>query len=107
MNWYSARCLFVHEYVEGFTHNVYEERVVLLRADSEQDALNKGEADAREYALSNPHTLFTGEIDVFILMDEVVVDKSELYSCMNESTLDKDAYIKRFYNRGRYIGQTD
>lgn len=103
--WYTARCLFSHKDIPGCKKYVYEERVLLIKADNEDQAFEKALADAKKYASADPNVEFTGQVDLFHLYDEKLEDGTEVYSVMNESPMEKFDYIKRFYLRGKYVGK--
>ena len=64
-SWYGAKCVFLHHDApkqgEG---RVYEERIVVIRADSPDEALRLGQAEAQEYASAN-QAEYLGFIDTF------------------------------------------
>jgi hypothetical protein len=90
--WYSVKSLFRDE-----NANVYEERVVLFRADSFEEAENKGVKEAEEYVINLDNTEFVKVIDVFHMFDEILGEGIEVYSLMTDSDLSADEYIKRRY----------
>jgi hypothetical protein len=98
--WYGAKCIFLHTGIESCPGQVYEERVVLVRAGSFDEAISRAEAMAEEYAKDNGGCSYTGFIDVFHVYDEDIGDGAEVYSLMRESDLSKDEYLNRFYDTG-------
>lgn len=103
--WYTARCLFSHKDIPGCQKYVYEERILLIEAKSEKEAMQKAIHDAMKYASANQDVAFTGQVDIFHLYADKLEDGTEIYSVMNESPMERDAYIKRFYMRGKYVGR--
>src|SRR5438132_11214810 len=54
--WYSVRSIFRSDMTEdGRRRRAFEERVVLFRAASFEEALAKGETEAKRYAEAWPH----------------------------------------------------
>jgi hypothetical protein len=48
-SWYSAQCIFLHSDKGHGPKQMYEERIVLLRADSMEGAIEQAEKEAEEY----------------------------------------------------------
>jgi hypothetical protein len=96
MEWYSAKCIF--RYLEtDARRQMYEERIILLRADSFEAALVKAEREARRYCKNLDDYEYTGFTDVFKLFDETLADKTEIFSSMRASDLSTGEYLERFY----------
>ncbi len=99
--WYSVKCVFEHKdmaRMEGAT--VYEERVVVLRADDFDDAIARGEVEAIEYASQNDYAFYTGFISAYHLPAKKITDRTEVYSLMRESPLDSETFLDRFHDDG-------
>ena len=97
--WYGAKCIFRHEDLPAEAGAaVYEERVVLVHASSEEEALNKAEQEAKRYAIDGIEYL--GFVDLYRLATAGVGDGSEIYSQMRTSTLAPSDYLNRFYDTG-------
>ena len=79
----------------------YEERVTLWRARSFEEAIERAEADAQEYAALLDAT-YAGLAQAFHLSVEgdVVGDGDEVFSLMRDSDLEQDEYIERFFETG-------
>lgn len=98
--WYGAKCVFLHSEIESCPGQVYEERVILLRAGSLDEAVSRAEALADEYARDVGGCSYTGFVNVFHIFDENIGDGAEVYSLMRTSDLSKDEYLNRFYDTG-------
>jgi len=109
--WFSARCVFQHEMLRDAVDNgpnllrdanayLYEERIVLVLADSMSEALRKGGEWAKQYVEANDEVKALGFIEVFHLFDSVVSDGTEVFSLMRESNLDLAAYVDYFFDDG-------
>ncbi len=83
---------------------IYEERIIVLRAVSLEEAIEKGEAEARKY-ISGSGIRCTGFIDVFHLFGPKLRDGTEVYSLMRESALPIDTYLNQFYDDGNERSQ--
>jgi hypothetical protein len=77
---------------------VYEDRVVLIRADTADEAIEKAEAEAATYAGDGSE--FLGFTNVFHLYASSLRDKTEVYSRMRSSTLSPGDYLDHFHDSG-------
>lgn len=99
--WYSVKSVFEHPRrarAEGAT--LYEERVVVLRARSLNDAIARGEEEALRYVGDDETVRYTGFISAFHLSSPRLTDGTEVYSLMRESSLSPDSYLDRFHDDG-------
>lgn len=99
--WYAAKCIFQHDGLsseEGQT--VYEERVILLRADSFEEAIALGEAEAQDYAQKVGDARYCDFITVFHLFPSSVGHGTEVYSLMRRSPLAPDDFINHYHDDG-------
>jgi hypothetical protein len=107
--WYGAQLVFRSASPESRYKNSYEERVVLIRADSWEEAIAKAEAEAKEYC-EPINAQYTGFIRVFHIFDGRIGDKAEVFSIIRDSNLGPKAYLDRFYDTGteyeRRVGKT-
>jgi hypothetical protein len=95
--WYAAKCLFRHHEKESGPKQMYEERAILLKATSLDEAVGRAESEAKLYCMDLQDCEFTGYVDVFHLYDENLVDGSELFSSMRRSDLKPEEYLDHFY----------
>jgi len=99
--WYTARCIFHHPALRGEDGAaVYEERFVLFRAESGEEAVRMAEEEARAYGIHTAGIEYVKLIDVFHLFDDQVGAGSEVYSQMRTSHLDACEYIDRYFDTG-------
>jgi len=80
---------------------LYEERIVLVRARSFEEAIAKGETEARTYARENSAISYLESADAYQLFDAELEEGTEVFSLMRESALDEDEYIRRFFQTGK------
>ena len=98
--WYGAKCIFLHTKIDSCPGQVYEERIILVKAENLDDAISRAESMAEEYANDLEGCSYTGFIDVFHIYDENIGDGVEVYSLMRTSNLSKDEYLNSFYDTG-------
>ena len=101
--WYGVRLIFHHS---GSLRQAYEERVILVRADSDNEAIAKVELLAKEY--EDESTLYTGYAVAFHIFDEcgpTLGSGVEVFSLIRFSNLDTDAYLDRFHDTGNECSQ--
>jgi len=98
--WYSAKCIFRHNDRKDGDSNMYEERIVLLKAENLDEAIIRAENEAKQYVSDLPTCEYLGFVDVFHLFDETIEDGTEVYSLMRQSKLDKEKYLNNFYDTG-------
>ena len=95
--WYSAQCIFVHgDKVHG-PKQMYEERIVVLRAESMKAAIERAEKEAEKYCRDVKGCEFIGYVNVFELYDDEIGDCSEVFSSMRESHLVPKGYLDLHY----------
>ena len=96
--WYSARCIFC---TEGLgPRKTYEERVILLRAECEDEAIRLAEEEAEEYAAESAGCSYTGFVDLFHLFESEIGHRVEVFSLMRSSVLSERDYLNRYYETG-------
>lgn len=98
-SWYAVRCAFRSVVEVGTT--TYEERITLWQADSAEEAIERAEAEAEEYAASidQAEVEYIGLAQCFHLFDEPG-DGAEVFSLMRDSDLDPDDYLDAFFDTG-------
>lgn len=99
--WYAVRCVFRWKSPKAERPGclVYEERIVLVRADSFEEAHQRGEAEAREYAADGDMELLDHS-EVFHLFDRKITDRTEVFSNLRESPLPPEEYVQRYFSTG-------
>jgi hypothetical protein len=102
--WYGAKCIFLHTKIQSQPGQVYEERILLLRAESFDEAVKKAEAEAEEYA-RDAECSYINFVDVFHVYDNRVGEGSVVYSLMRRSDLDEGQYLDRFCDTGAELSE--
>jgi len=99
--WYTIKCIFRHLNLDTEDPNafVYEERIVLIRASSDDEAIALAEKDAQEYA-KDTDCEYINFATSFHLFDDKVISFSEIYSEMRESALEPNEYLDNYYDTG-------
>jgi hypothetical protein len=98
LRWYGVRTVYEHIDLAGGDERLYEERVVLVRAHSDDGALSKAEAEAHLYG--DEATRYLGLASAFEMFDEPG-DNAEVYSLMRESQLEPEKYLDEFFDTGK------
>jgi hypothetical protein len=96
--WYGVRLVYRHT---GFSQPTYEERVLLVRAASFDEAITKAEQLSKDY--EGETTTYVGYAMAFHVADEngpCIGEGVEVFSLMRTSDLDVDAYLDRFHDTG-------
>ena len=99
----SVKCVFEHnDLARGAEATVYEERVVILRAVSFNDAIEQGEAEAQEYVagIGDDSVCYAGFISAYSTGEDELADKMEVYSLMRETTLSRELFLTHYYDDG-------
>lgn len=99
--WYSIKCIFRHLDSGKKSSNsfIYEERIVLIRAESDDEAIVLAEKNAIEYA-KETDCEYLNFATSFHLFEENVVSFTEVYSEMRGSNLESNEYLDYFYDTG-------
>lgn len=96
-HWFGARTVYAG--MENETR-IYEERIIVLLAESMDDAIEKADKEAASYAEDNGME-YLGYVNVFLISDEAIRDKTEVYSLMRESELGPSEYLDTFFDTGK------
>ena len=102
LEWYGARSVYElvgRDSQENGT-KLFEERIVLVKASSMEEAMEEAEKEATAYASEDSGFIYLGYINVYKLADTRVKNKTEVYSLMRESALAPQEYIDRFFDTG-------
>lgn len=98
--WYSVRSVFLSErLVEGKPTRMSEERVVLFRASSFEEALAKGGAEAKRYAEGWPQPKMLDHLVAFSILEEELHEGEEVWSCLRESSLSDTEFLHQVYGQ--------
>jgi hypothetical protein len=99
--WYSVRTIYRHDDVAASAHPVFEERVVLFRAESFDNAMSKAQQEAEAYGKGLKGVTFLGFFDCYELPDDTVGDGTEVFSLLRQSELPDDEYLTQFFDTGK------
>ncbi len=94
--WFSARTVYEHDRPGD---GLFEERIVVLRAGSFDEALERAAVEGAAYATA-VGCVYTGYVSVFEMVEETLGDGAEVFSLMRDSDLAAEDYIDRFYTTG-------
>ena len=96
--WYGVRLLYR---LTGTSSQAYEERILIVLADSDDEAIAKAEEHSREY--ESETTEYLGYAMAFHIFDHCkrsLGSGTEVFSLIRQSDLDSQAYIDRFHDTG-------
>jgi hypothetical protein len=93
--WFAVRSL-----LRDTEKGVYEERTVLFRAKSHDEAIKKAEAEAAEYCEALETYEPAGYYDTFHLFEEHIGDGSEIFSLTRNTSIPSSEYIDRYLDSG-------
>jgi len=96
-SWYSAQCIFLHADKIHGPQQMYEERIVVLRAESMEAAIERAEKEAKDYCGDVNGCSYIGYVNVFALYDDEIGDGSEIFSSMQKSQLVPKEYLDLHY----------
>jgi hypothetical protein len=102
--WYGVRLIYQ---LIGASRRAYEERVILVRANSSEVAIAQAEKYSQDY--ESDTTIYTGYAMAFNIFDENGPSLGagvEVFSLIRQSELDVDAYLDRFHDTGSEICST-
>ncbi len=100
-SWYSVRCVFAVGWPPEAIGETYEERITIWRASSAEEAVERAEAEALDYAGSieeSPST-YMGLAQCYRLSDQLS-DGAEVFSLMRDSKLEPEEYLDTFFDVG-------
>jgi hypothetical protein len=100
--WYAVRCVFRCGWPPKFAGRAFEERITLWRADPFDHAIERAEAEAREYAssISDSPDTYLSFAQAYRLSD-APGDGAEVFSLVRVSKRKPEAYIDRFFDTGK------
>ena len=98
LTWYGVRTVCEHVNRNRRRDRLYEERIVLIRATSFDEALVKAEDEVNCYAVEG--TRYLGYAMAFELFEEPG-EGIEVFSLMRESRLEPKRYVDKFFDTGR------
>lgn len=97
-DWYSVRSIVkIPASRDGERPELFEERVVMFRAGSPKEALDKGRAEAKKYAEEKMHGKLLSDVLAYCILEEDLPDGCEVWSCFRKLDLTDPEYLARFY----------
>ena len=96
-SWYSAQCIFLHDDRADGPKQMYEERIVLLRAENLDAAIDRAEKEAERYCSDLSGCRYVGYINVFAIDDDEIGNGSEIFSNLQRSDLAPKEYLDLHY----------
>ena len=95
--WYAVRSLFR---LPDDVESAYEERITIWRARSVEEAMDRAQAEAQEYAEFAGATYLPDVGQAYHLADAPPRDGAEVFSLMRSSRQEPDAYLDTFFDTG-------
>lgn len=100
--WYSVRSIFRFDKPTGAEPGaLFEERVVLFRAATPEEALEKGRAEANRYSQGETRPKMLTHIVAFSIWEEELADGEEIWSCLRLVDISDEEFLSRFYEGER------
>ncbi|SDY88830.1 protein of unknown function [Modestobacter sp. DSM 44400] len=100
-NWYAVRCVFAVGWPPEAAGRTYEERITLWQAGTVEEAIERAEAEAQQYAaaIDEAPSTYLGLAQSFHLL-ESPSDGAEVFSLMRTSDLKPSAYLNGYFDTG-------
>jgi hypothetical protein len=100
-SWYAVRCVFSLESPPKVGGQTYEERVTLWQAGTAEEALERAETEARQYAaaIEDSPSTYLGLAQSFRPSDSPG-DGAEVFSLLRTSDLGPSAYLDAYFDSG-------
>jgi hypothetical protein len=97
--WYGVKTVYMHEgLAEKPAHQVYEERVVVMRARGQREAIRRAEREARAYCSKLKNTRYLGYLMLYVTSETQIYDGTEVFSLMRESPLNAAGFLNRYFD---------
>jgi hypothetical protein len=104
--WYAVKCLFLHKDLKRRNgKNNFEERILLVKALSFEEAIAKAENEAADYCKVLENVEYLNFCNAFHLFESRIKDKTEVYSLITASDLNKEEYIEKYHDTGGEMTQ--
>ena len=104
VDWFAVRCIIDHGQDDERKGHAYEERITLWRAASFDEAMERAEAEAIEYAAILTDVRVTDLVQAFKLFEQPG-DGAEVFSLIRLHESPPDAYIDAFFDTGTEFQQ--
>lgn len=100
MSWFGVRNLY-HFGVTPEGNNIYEERVICIKANDFDEAHIKGKKESETYSQENGFTSYTDQV-VYKQDGESLIDGYEVWSELYESDKSMEEFYKEHYFKYDY-----
>jgi len=98
MDWYSAKLIFKHNATRGEIRAFLEERIIVVKVESNENPEKKIETFAEKYVEQTGNCKFIKLIDTYQLdCEDEIGDGQEIYSLMHSTTATASQFIKIRY----------
>jgi Domain of unknown function (DUF4288) len=95
--WYSVRSIFkLPASPDGQRPPLFEERVVIFRAASPDQALEKGRAEAKRYSEGESQPKMLDHIVALHLWEEELHEGEEVWSCLRQLDVSDEEFLDVF-----------
>lgn len=101
MAWFAVRSVYLTNRKQSGGANVFEERIVAIEAENEDQAFEKAEEESARYA-DYHHFDAHDEMRMYTQDGDALIDGYELWSQLYESREDLDTFYKRRYDQYQY-----
>jgi len=105
MSWWSMRAVYAHGRENGM--HLYEERILLFRAEAVDVAFVLAEAESKRYLQLNPTFQRIGDWIAFEVHEAVDLNGTEVWSELSSSDLEPTNYYGVRYSRFELEPDTD
>ena len=100
--WYSVRSIFrLPGSSDGQRPPLFEERVVIFRAASPEEALEKGRAEAKRYSEGETQPRMLAHIVVFSIWEDKLAEGEEVWSCLRQLDISDEQFLDQIYEGER------
>ena len=94
--WYAAQCIFRHTDAGHGPKQTYEERIILLRADNADDAIERAEKEAEGYCRDLNDCEYLGYVNVIECFAQLNFDILNRFAVIQNFTLHVTCSGRRF-----------
>jgi len=100
--WFAVRSVFKFGEKKDGT-NIFEERVVLFRAENEKEAFARAEDEAREYLDEDDDEEMHPHLELYKIDDDVDdLDGQEVWSFLTQSDLEIEDHFDERFDKAEY-----
>lgn len=99
--WYGVKCIFLHHDLKNRNgQNNFEERVILVYANSFDDAIEKAEKEAKLYCEQLETVEYLKFCNAYRIGESQIEDGTEIYSLITKSDLSSADFINTHHATG-------